>query len=88
MHNGEIQDLLAELESQGYQSAYIDGGQTVRSFLDLALINNVTLSYAPVFIGSGVPLFGGVKRQITLYGAVAHSYPNDFIQVSYKLRYV
>ena len=86
--NRGIPELLEQLETQGYSSAYIDGGMTIRSFLELGLIDEMTLSYAPLLIGSGVPLFGGLERKVELYNAKVKAYPNDFVQVGYHLRYL
>lgn len=45
---------------------YIDGGQAIRAFLSADLIDEVTVSIAPILIGSGRPLFSDLGRDVRL----------------------
>ncbi len=87
MYNGEIPHLIAEMEQQGFQHAYVDGGATITSFLNLQLIDEICLTRAPVLLGGGIPLFGKTDRQIRLENARASAFANDFVQVRYDLSY-
>ena len=42
----------------GFHSLYIDGGQTIQSFLQANLIDELTITTVPVLLGDGIPLFG------------------------------
>lgn len=87
MYSGDIQELVSNLEDEGYSRAYIDGGKTIQSFLDLQLINDLTLTRVPVILGEGIPLFGKTKRPIKLESASAITFPNDFVQLRYAVSY-
>ena len=87
MYSGEIPTLISRLEKEGFHHAYIDGGSTITSFINLGLINEMTITRAPVFLGEGIPLIGKVNQPIKLEAAQAEAYPNDFIQVKYKVNY-
>ncbi|MGB0805425.1 MAG: dihydrofolate reductase family protein, partial [Salibacteraceae bacterium] len=87
MYSGGILELISELESQGYKHAYIDGGTTIRTFLDLKLINEMTLTRVPTILGEGIPLFGESKYTIKLEQAKATAFPNDFVQINYQVSY-
>lgn len=87
MYSGDIPALISQLESEGYQHAYIDGGGTITSFLNLGLINEMTISLAPVLLGEGIPLFGKTNEQIQLEAVYAEAYPNNFMQFKYKVSY-
>lgn len=87
MFSGEITDLVKDLESKGFRNAYIDGGATITSFLNLRLIDEMTITKAPVLLGSGIPLFGDLDHQIKLTNAAATAYPNGFIQLTYSVDY-
>jgi dihydrofolate reductase len=87
MYSGGIQDLMIQLESCGLKHAYIDGGSTITSFINLELINELTITKAPVLLGEGIPLFGKINKSIKLVNAKATAFPNDFIQVKYSVSY-
>ena len=87
MYSGDLQELVSSLESEGFSHAYIDGGKTIQSFLDLQLIDEMILTRAPVILGSGIPLFGKTTQDIELRNAHAQAYPNGFVQLKYAVRY-
>jgi dihydrofolate reductase len=88
MFSGDIADVLKELKSKGLKHAYIDGGFTITSFLNLKLIDEMTITKAPILLGSGIPLFGKLNKKINLLGSEATAYPNDFIQIKYRVNYL
>ena len=87
MYSGEIPKLIGRLESEGFTHAYIDGGTTIQSFLNLKLINEMTITHAPILLGAGIPLFGKLVKKIKLEDAKAIAYANDFIQTHYQVSY-
>lgn len=87
MYSGDIAALIAQLEREGFSHAYIDGGTTITSFINLQRLNEITVTQAPVLLGEGKPLFGQILKQTNLTNAQATAYPNDFIQVKYCVEY-
>lgn len=88
MFSGEITDLVRELESKGFEHAYIDGGSTITSFLNCRLINEMTITRVPLLLGDGIPLFGKLNSQIKLVDSEATAFANDFVQVRYGVNYL
>jgi len=88
MYSGDIQSLIVKLESCGLKHAYIDGGSTITSFINLELINEMTITKIPVLLGEGIPLFGKINKKVKLENAKASAFPNDFIQVKYSVNYL
>ncbi len=88
MYSGKIHDLLLKLEKRGLKHAYIDGGSTITSFINLKLIDEMIITTAPILLGDGIPLFGKIDQSIKLKNAEAVAYKNDFIQVKYSVKYV
>lgn len=88
MYSGEIPALISQLETEGYRYVYVDGGTTITYFLNLMLINEMTITKAPILLGEGIPLFGKTNNHIKLEDAQATSYPNDFIQIKYNVNYL
>ena len=88
MYSGNIQELIIKLESSGFKHAYIDGGTTITSFINLELINEMTITKSPVLLGEGIPLFGKINKNVKLEKAKVSAFPNDFIQVKYSVNYL
>jgi dihydrofolate reductase len=55
---------LNHLTHLGFSSVYVDGGKLIQSFLDEDLIDELTISKAPVLIGTGLPLFGELNMDL------------------------
>jgi dihydrofolate reductase len=87
MYSGDIHSLVATLENDGFKHAYIDGGKTIQSFINLQLIDEIIITKAPVLLGQGIPLFGEIIKDIKLEQAKAIAYANDFVQVKYSVNY-
>lgn len=85
IHSGEIPELIKQLKENATQHAYIDGGRTITEFLNLNLIDEITLTKAPILLGEGIPLFGNLSHQIKLRHLAAEVFPNDFVQMNYEI---
>ena len=88
VYSGEIPALIEQLVSRGYKHAYIDGGSTITSFINLELINEMTITKAPVLLGEGIPLFGKINKSVKLENAKSTAFSNDFIQIKYGVNYL
>ncbi len=88
MYSGNIQDLILTLEDRGLKHAYIDGGSTITSFLNLKLIDEMIITKAPLLLGEGIPLFGKINEVIKLTNAKTVAFKNEFIQVKYSVNYL
>ena len=53
----DIQSLYEQIKNKGAHKLYVDGGTTVNSFLKAGLVDDITLTQVPVFIGNGISLF-------------------------------
>ncbi|QIZ77536.1 dihydrofolate reductase family protein [Ferrimonas lipolytica] len=87
MYSGDIIELINRLEDSGYEHAYIDGGSTITAFINLHLINEITITRAPIILGKGIPLFGELGASIKLVNSEATAFPNHFIQEKYEVKY-
>lgn len=77
--------VLDRLDRAGCSHAYIDGGKTIQSFLSAGLIDEMTLSRAPILIGSGIPLFGPVPTDIRLEHVETRTFGSGFVQSRYRV---
>lgn len=75
-------DIAAQ---RGWQRLYIDGGQTIRAFLDAGIVRDMILTRVPVLLGTGLPLFGDVAADIPLRHLGTRSFPSGLVQSHYQL---
>lgn len=87
MYSGDINELIQNLERSGLKHAYIDGGSTITTFINLKLINEMIITKIPVLLGDGIPLFGKIDKIVKLEKAEAKAYQNGFIQIKYSVNY-
>lgn len=75
--------VLQELGAEGVTRVYIDGGQTIRSFLAEGLVRRMIVTLIPVLLGQGRPLWGHGPGDVNLTLVAARSWDNGFVQVEY-----
>jgi dihydrofolate reductase len=80
---GSPQDVAARLASRGARHLYVDGGITIQRFLQAGLIQRLIITRVPVLIGSGIPLFGALPRDITLRHVATRQYQSGLVQSEY-----
>jgi dihydrofolate reductase len=76
--------VLQELGAEGATRVYIDGGQTIRSFLADGLVRRMIVTLIPVLLGQGRPLWGHGAGDIDLTLVTARHWENGFAQVEYR----
>jgi len=79
------QRLAERLASQGATHLYVDGGKTIRGFLNAGLINELIITRIPILIGSGIPLFGPLNHDIKLMHIATRQFENGFVQSRYHI---
>ncbi len=81
--SGEPAEIVTILAGRGFNHLYIDGGITVQRFLRAGLIDRLILTRIPVLIGSGIPLFGPLDRDIPLEHIETRQYRGGLVQSEY-----
>jgi len=77
--------LLNWLALRGARQVYVDGGQTIQSFLREGLISELTITTIPILLGAGKPLFGSLNADIKLMHIFTKPYPFGFVQSRYAV---
>jgi dihydrofolate reductase len=83
--NGEPAEIVKRLEDRGFRHAYIDGGITIQRFLAAGCITRIVMTRVPVLIGTGIPLFGPVPRDIALRHISTSTFPGGLVQSEYEV---
>jgi len=83
--SGSPQEVVARLAERGLKHLYIDGGVTIQGFLGAGLIQRLIITRIPVLLGSGIPLFGSLSRDIKLEHVATRTYPSGLVQSEYLI---
>ena len=82
---GSPADVVSLLERRGVQHIYVDGGITIQAFLRAGLVQHLTVTRVPVLIGTGIPLFGELLRDIALTHIATRQYASGLVKSEYRL---
>lgn len=85
LRNAAPAELYNELKEAGIQHLYVDGGRTIRRFLDAGLIDELTITRVPILIGRGIPLFGELQNDVLLEHQKTLAFHNGLVQSRYKV---
>ena len=83
--SGEPGKIAKQLDKRGIRHVYVDGGLTVRQFLDAGLIDRLIINRVPVLIGSGIPLFGPLARDIRVKHIATRTLRGGGVQSEYHI---
>jgi dihydrofolate reductase len=77
--------LVERLSREGARRIYVDGGETIRQFLRLRLVDELTISVVPALLGGGAPLFDahGDTQRLELLGS--QSFESGLVQLRYRV---
>lgn len=78
-------EIVNRLAQQGMGHLYIDGGVTIQGFLEAGLIQRFIITRIPVLLGSGIPLFGFLPRDIRFEHMGTRSFPSGMVQSEYVI---
>jgi dihydrofolate reductase len=80
---GSPAEIVARLEARGLRHLYVDGGVTIQRFLEAGLIQRLIITRVPVLIGTGIPLFGPLSRDVRLEHVATRSLASGLVQSEY-----
>jgi len=82
--SGTPAEIVSQLAATGAHHLYVDGGVTIQRFLDAGLVDRLIITRVPVLIGSGVPLFGPLSRDLRLRHVSTRHFPSGLVQTEYE----
>lgn len=82
---GEPAAILSRLAERGYTHAYLDGGKTIQRFLEAGLVGRMIVTRIPILLGSGIPLFGPLSRDVRWQHVATRSFDGGLVQSEYRL---
>jgi dihydrofolate reductase len=83
-HAGQF---VRELKSQQGKDIWLmGGGELARSLFAENLVDEISLAIHPVLLGSGIPLFPEIGRQLDLQLVDCKAHKNGCVQVTYQVK--
>ncbi|HEV7643206.1 MAG TPA: dihydrofolate reductase family protein [Pyrinomonadaceae bacterium] len=80
-------EFVKDLKKQkGKDICLMGGGDLARSFFEAGLIDEIGFNIHPVLLGSGIPLFHEMSRQIDLELLECRPFKNGCVFVSYRIK--
>lgn len=83
--SGDPAAIVSQLDARGFRHAYVDGGITIQRFLQAGLIQRLIITRVPVLIGTGIPLFGALQRDILFRHIRTQQYRGGLVQSEYAV---
>jgi dihydrofolate reductase len=81
--HASLDELLAAIAARGARRVYVDGGKVIQSFLRGGLVDELTITYAPVLLGEGLSLFGATGHDVPLTHRSTRVLGAGFVQSTY-----
>ena len=82
--SGSPDQITRQLNERGFEQCYIDGGATIRRFLDADLIDELTITRLPILLGGGVPLFTELNRSLGFQHVHTEVWLDTLVQTCYR----
>jgi dihydrofolate reductase len=86
--SGDAAEFVRELKQRdGKDVCLMGGGELANSLFEAGLIDEIGFNVHPVLLGSGIPLFHPMKRQIDLELLECKTFKNGCVLVSYRVKH-
>lgn len=66
------------------KDVYIDGGDLIRQAADADLLDDITITIAPIALGAGHSLFAGLRKRYPLKVVGHHTFEGGMVQIRAK----
>ena len=81
-------EVVRDLKGQeGQDVCFMGGGELARSLFEAGLIDEIGFNIHPVLLGSGIPLFHPMSRQIDLELRECRAFKNGCVYISYRVKH-
>jgi dihydrofolate reductase len=80
-------EFVRRLKNQNGKGIFVlGGGELAKSFFEADLVDEIGLNVHPILLGSGVPLFLQMKKQIDLELLENRTLKNDCVYLLYRVK--
>ncbi len=85
--SGDIREFVHQLKGSTEEDIWLVGGsQLIKAFLEEILIQDLIIFVVPKILGSGIPLFDHIGKEIRLRTLRVEKYENGLARMEYEVR--
>lgn len=77
-------DAVSDWHHMGFGRVYVDGGNLISQFLQAGLVDEMTITVAPILLGSGKRLFHRIPSTTPLQLVNSKSFPSGMVTLQYQ----
>ena len=81
---GTLTEILDHIHTKGFPRLYIDGGTTIRNFLEADLIDEMILTTIPILLGGGSSLFSELPKEQRFELVKTKTFLSQIVQKHYS----
>jgi dihydrofolate reductase len=81
--SGSLKEIISNINSNGFNNLYIDGGIVIQSFLAEDLIDELIITRIPILLGGGIPLFKELSEPLKFVHKNSVVYDNNLVKSHY-----
>ena len=84
--SGNIGEFVSQLKENTEKDIWLVGGsQLIKAFLKENLVQDMIVFVVPIILGSGIPLFDHIGKEIKLRNERVERYDNGLVRLEYKV---
>ena len=84
--SGDIGKFVRDLKENTEEDIWLVGGsQLIKMFLEENLVQDLIIFVVPIILGSGIPLFDRIGKEIRLTTGKVERYENGLVRLEYKV---
>ncbi|AKB16962.1 dihydrofolate reductase family protein [Methanosarcina sp. WWM596] len=84
--SGDIGEFARQLKENTEEDIWLVGGsQLIKVFLEEDLVQDLIVFFVPVILGSGIPLFDQIQKEIGLKLINTERYESGLVRVEYEI---
>jgi dihydrofolate reductase len=85
--SGSVEEFAHQLKENTDEDIWLVGGsQLIKAFLEENLIEDLIVFIVPVILGSGIPLFDRIGKEIKLRTVSIEKYENGLVKMECQVR--
>lgn len=85
--SGNIREFVHKLKENAEEDIWLVGGsQLIKVFLEENLVQDLIIFIVPIILGSGIPLFDHIGKEIKFQTLRVEKYENGLVRMEYEVK--